>query len=43
MKRFSSYPKTIDDDIAKLEKIGCDLLFLPEIQEIYPKFTKKKL
>ena len=33
---FSSYPKTIDDDIAKLEKIGCNLLFLPEIQEIYP-------
>ena len=33
---FSSYPKTIDDDIAKLEKTGCDLLFLPEIQEIYP-------
>ena len=33
---FSSYPKTIDDDIAKLEKIGCNLLFLPEIHEIYP-------
>ena len=33
---FSSYPKTIDDDITKLEKIGCDLLFLPEVQEIYP-------
>ena len=33
---FSSYPKTIDDDIAKLKKIGCDLLFLPEIKEIYP-------
>ena len=33
---FSSYPKTIDDDIAKLENTGCDLLFLPEIQEIYP-------
>ena len=33
---FSSYPKTIDDDIAKLKKIGCDFLFLPEIQEIYP-------
>ena len=33
---FSSYPKTIDDDITKLEKIGCDLLFLPDIQEIYP-------
>ena len=33
---FSSYPKTIDNDIAELEKIGCDLLFLPDIQEIYP-------
>ena len=33
---FSSYPKTIDYDIAKLEKTNCDLLFLPEIQEIYP-------
>ena len=33
---FSSYPKTIDDDIAKLEKTSCNLLFLPEIQEIYP-------
>ena len=39
---FSSYPKTIDDDIAKLEKIGCDLLFLPEIQEIYPEDVIKQ-
>ena len=39
---FSSYPKTIDDDIAKLEKIGCDLLFLPEIQEIYPEDLLKQ-
>ena len=39
---FSSYPKTIDDDIAKLEKIGCDLLFLPEIQEIYPRDVLKQ-
>ena len=33
---FSSYPKTIDDDIAKLEKICCNLLFLPGMQEINP-------
>ena len=33
---FNSYPKTIDDDISKLENIGCNLLFLPEIQDIYP-------
>ena len=39
---FSSYPKTIDDDIAELEKIGCDLLFLPEIQEIYPEDVIKQ-
>ncbi|MDC3082920.1 pantoate--beta-alanine ligase [Pelagibacteraceae bacterium] len=39
---FSSYPKTIDDDIAKLEKIGCDLLFLPEIQEIYRRDVLKQ-
>ena len=41
---FSSYPKTIDDDISKLENIGCNLLFLPEIQDIYPKgLVKKKI
>ena len=39
---FSSYPKTIDDDIAKLEKMGCNLLFLPEIQEIYPEDLLKQ-
>ena len=39
---FSSYPKTIDDDIAKLEKTSCDLLFLPEIQEIYPEDLLKQ-
>ena len=32
---FNSYPKTIDDDISKLENIGCNSLFLPEIQDIY--------
>ena len=41
---FSSYPKTIDDDISKLENIGCNLLFLPEVQEIYPEgLVKKKI
>ena len=39
---FSSYPKTIDDDIAKLKKMGCNLLFLPEIQEIYPEDLLKQ-
>ena len=41
---FNSYPNTIDEDISKLENIGCNLLFLPEVQEIYPKgLVKKKI
>ena len=39
---FNSYPNTIDEDISKLENIGCNLLFLPEVQEIYPKGLAKK-
>ena len=39
---FNSYPKTIDEDISKLENIGCNVLFLPEVQEIYPKGLAKK-
>ncbi len=41
---FRSYPKKIDDDIYKLENIGCNLLFLPEIQDVYPNgLVKKKI
>ncbi len=30
------YPVTIEEDIDKLEKAGCDILFLPSALEIYP-------
>lgn len=30
------YPVTIESDIDKLEKVGCDILFLPPTTEIYP-------
>lgn len=33
---FSKYPKTLDADIEKLKNSGVDILFLPEISEIYP-------
>ena len=34
---YNSYPKTIDQDIAKLKSSNCDLLYLPSVDEIYPK------
>jgi pantoate--beta-alanine ligase len=40
---FKKYPSTINDDIFKLETNGCDILFLPSVDEIYPEgFEVKK-
>jgi len=33
---LKKYPVTIEHDIDLLEKAGCDVLFLPEVIEIYP-------
>ncbi|MCZ2460536.1 MAG: pantoate--beta-alanine ligase [Chitinophagales bacterium] len=37
------YPVTIEKDIFELERSGCDVLFLPPVQEIYPEGTDKRL
>ncbi len=36
---FKKYPVTIESDILLLETAGCDVLFLPSIDEIYPNGT----
>ncbi|HET9823860.1 MAG TPA: pantoate--beta-alanine ligase [Chitinophagaceae bacterium] len=33
---FKKYPATLEEDIYKLETTGCDVLFLPTVEEIYP-------
>ena len=35
-KDFEKYPVTLENDIDLLEKNGCDVLFLPAVNEIYP-------
>lgn len=39
-KDFQKYPITIEKDIILLENAGTDVLFLPEVDEIYPDGTK---
>ncbi len=33
---FKKYPITIEKDIDALERSGCDILFMPGVEEIYP-------
>ncbi len=33
---FASYPRTLDEDIAKLTSVGVDYVFAPSISEMYP-------
>ncbi|MBI1780719.1 MAG: pantoate--beta-alanine ligase [Sphingobacteriales bacterium] len=35
-KDFAKYPITLENDIYMLEQTGCDVLFLPAVDEIYP-------
>lgn len=41
-KDFENYPVTIEKDIYQLESNGCDILFLPTVEEIYPEGTDQK-
>src|SRR5437764_11252117 len=39
---FKHYPITIEKDINLLVNGGCDVLFLPSVDEIYPPSYQKK-
>ena len=34
---LKNYPSTYDDDLALLERKGCDIVFAPSAEEMYPK------
>ena len=36
-KDYNSYPQTFENDVEKLKSFNCDLLYLPEVIDIYPK------
>ena len=38
---FNHYPRTLDDDLAKLAASGCDLVYLPTASELYPEGLDK--
>ena len=40
---FASYPRTFEDDCAKLREQGCDVLFAPNEAELYPQPQTFKL
>jgi pantoate--beta-alanine ligase len=39
---LEKYPRTPEKDSEMLEKAGCDLLFMPEVNEIYPEKDTRK-
>lgn len=36
------YPRTLDKDVELLEKAGCDVVFAPAVEEIYPEPDTRK-
>ena len=38
---YKKYPSAIDKDIALLENAGCDVLFYPPVEEVYPDPNEK--
>ncbi len=37
---LDTYPRTEDDDIARLQAVGTDIVYLPSVEEMYPDGSK---
>ncbi len=35
---FERYPRTMEDDLSKLKKMGIDIVYTPELEDIYPHY-----
>ena len=40
---FAKYPRTLDDDLKLLDANGCDAVFVPSIDEMYPESASTKV
>lgn len=40
---FNKYPRPIEEDINMLKSVNCDVLFLPSVEEMYPKASAVQL
>ena len=40
---YRNYPKTLTSDIKKATSVGCDILFCPEVSDIYPSLPLLKI
>ncbi|MGB1247916.1 MAG: pantoate--beta-alanine ligase [Chitinophagales bacterium] len=39
---LDKYPRTLEADAKLLESVGCDILFFPSVEEVYPNGTEVK-
>ena len=40
---FAKYPRTLEDDLKLLEANGCDAVFVPSVDEMYPRCASTKV
>ncbi len=39
---LEKYPRMMDQDLCKLKEIGCDVVFAPDVEEMYPEEVSKE-